>query len=155
MISISELFLLLISCISNGSADSIKGLCISSKMIELPYVAVSEDKQLPKFDAAYWYQVPYFESNSAKLEVLFKGGKVLQSGVELVYDKGNLKAANIAFNEIYDLAYEHFGNGTKDEMDGFVNFTFKDKNTVFYILKGEANGYPILVFRVGKTKFWR
>ncbi len=155
MISISELFLLLINCILNGSGENIKDLCISSEMIRIPYVAVTEDEKLPKFDNAYWYAVPYFESYDAKLEVLIKDGKVLQSGVEIVYNKDRLEVANLDFNEINNIALKYYGNSIKNELEGFVSFSFSDKNTVFYILKGETNGYPIIVFRAVNKKYWQ
>lgn len=157
MISLSELFLLLINCVINGSTSNMNDLCLSREMVSIPYETVVQDTLLPNFEEAHWYVFPFNEGRNAKLEILIKDDKILQSGVEIVFfnDDRN-KVANEFYNEIYDLAYNHYGNSTKNyEMGDFMNISFNDNNSVFYIFKGDSNGHPFIIFRVGNKEFWR
>jgi len=154
MASIQQIFLLVVGCAINGTAENMKDVCTTSDMREVPYQPMGVDQRLPEFEEGHWYTFKVSDFVNARLEVLVKDGAVLQAGVEIVYPKSSNVKASDHFEKIADIANHHYGRGMPIDMGGIDNLNYGDRKSVFYMIKGNVNGHPFVVFRAGNRRFW-
>lgn len=154
MITINQLFTLLINCVLMGSAGSIYDHCLLPNMVSTPYIAIPQDKNLPSFDEAYWYVFPYKEEINTKYEILIKDNSILQAGVSLTFNSDSLNSYISTFYEIYDIAEEHFRKSFFTHNGNFRTYKYSNDNIVFYILTGEVMELPFIIFRVGNSDYY-
>lgn len=154
MITINQLFILLINCAMMGSAGSIGDHCLLPNMVSTPYIAIPQDENLPSFDETYWYTFPYDEGINTRYEILTKDNSILQAGVELVFNSDSLDSYVDTFYEIYNLAEAHYGEVSFTHKGNFRTYSYRKDTTVFYLLTGEVMELPFIIFRVGNSDYY-
>lgn len=155
MITINQLFTLLINCVMMGSVGSVDDYCLLPNMVSTPYIAIPQDENLPSFDETYWFTFPYDKGINTRYEILIKDNSILQAGVEFVFNSDSLDSYIDTFYEIYNLAKGYFGETSFSNQGGFRTYSYGNDNMVFYILTGKVTELPFIIFRVGNTDFYR
>ncbi|NHZ86151.1 MAG: hypothetical protein GWP19_09745 [Planctomycetia bacterium] len=155
MITINQLFTLLINCAMMGSAGSIDDYCLLPNMVSTPYITIPQDENLPSFNETYWFTFPYDKEINTRYEILIKDNSILQAGVEFVFNSDSLDSYSNTFYEIYNLAKEYFGETSFFHQGGFRTYSYGNDDMVFYILTGKIKELPFVIFRVGNTDFYR
>lgn len=151
---IEQIVLLLISCAINGAPETVREVCSTPDMVEVPYQQLSVDERLPRFEKAHWFVFQLPKTKQARLEVLLKDDAVLQAGVEIVYMKSANTTAVSQYNEVTKAAEKHYGKGRPIDMGGIEIQNYGGMRSVFYVIKGAMNKHPFIVFRAGNRRFW-
>ena len=154
MITLNQLFTLLINCVLMGSAGSVDDHCLLPNIVSTPYIAIPQDENLPSFDEAYWYTFSYQEAVNSKYEILIKDNSILQSGISLTFNSDSLDGFISTFYKIYNLANDYFGEASFTHSGNFRTYKYSDDNTVFYILTGEMMELPFIIFRAGNSDYY-
>ena len=71
----------------NRNTNEMIELCKSMGMEEVPYQSVPDDSNLPEFDNGYWFKYKTDREEICNLEILDKGGEILQSGIQIIMNK--------------------------------------------------------------------
>ena len=154
MASIEQIFLLVVGCAINGTVDTLRDVCRTSEMREVLYQNMVVDQRMPKFEEGHWYTFQMSGAKSARLEVLVKDKVVLQAGVEIIYPESPGAIAERHFKELAQIGNRHYGLGAPIDLGGIDNLNYGDTRSVFYIVKGNMNKHPFIVFRAGNRRFW-
>lgn len=154
MMGINDLFFLLLACLSSGTGTNYREKCTTTDMIEIPYIQTSLDQNLPSFNEGHLYSFKTTNSIPAKLEVLIKDGKILQTGVEIGYPKESKEYTNKHFTSIVSTANKYYGKGVRIDIGGVDNLNYGNRESVFYIIKSVVIEHNFIVFRAGNRIFW-
>lgn len=154
MITVNQLFALLINCALLGSANNIDNHCILPSMVSTPYIAIPQDKNLPNFDDAYWYTFPFKGGIKTKYEILLKDDAILQAGVELVFNSDSLDSFISTFYAIYKLSKEKFGEVSFSHQDDIRTYKYSFEDKLFYLRTGRVMDISFIIFRAGNPDYY-
>lgn len=156
MFSIEETFFLLTSSVYKNSTDELIEKCKDIGMIEQPYMDTGLEENLPEFDKGYVFTYKTDDNHIARMEILVKGGRTLQAGIQIIYPK---RLFSSKLNRHYDLvvgiAENFYGLGVPMNIGNIEVLNYGNNETVFYVFKSNMNNRGVLTFKVGNKEFWR
>lgn len=162
MITLNQLFTLIINCTLLGSTNNIDDHCILPSMVSTPYIAIPQDENLPAFEDALWYTFPFENTLNTNLEILIKNDEILQVGIELTFYQDKFDCLIKTFYELNDLAIKEFGDADfshiysipEYQISDLRTYNYKYKDKIFYIRTSNVMGLSSITFRAGNSNFY-
>ncbi|MCH8068976.1 MAG: hypothetical protein IID16_06895 [Candidatus Marinimicrobia bacterium] len=124
-------------------------------MVEIDYIDVGYDDNLPEFDKGYNLTTKSENSVIARIEILSREEDVLQGGFQITYPRYVFSSkAKKHFNKLNNIAHEHYGEGFPMNSEGVEILNYGNENSICYISFIKIKNVDAVTFKVGNKIFW-